>query len=78
MDEPIIEVVVKLIRVHETMGESTYRLAAHAAMLAIARAVLLDAQAAAEVETGNVIDLSRYSRAKRATKIFEDNSGETE
>lgn len=50
MDDILIRLVCRLVRVHEELGEAAFETAANRALVSIARSVQLDAEARAGVD----------------------------
>jgi hypothetical protein len=56
MDELLIRVLTRLLRVHDELGTDSFEDAAHRALVAIALAVQCDAERKAGVSDGSRID----------------------
>jgi hypothetical protein len=54
MDELLIRVMTRLVRVHDEMGERCFEEAAHRALVTIARSVQLDAERRIRIEPPNL------------------------
>lgn len=76
MDELLIRVLTRLLRVHDELGEESFEEAAHRALVAIALAVQYDAERKAGVDerlhgTEQVVRFP-LARRRRSTKVTGD------
>lgn len=67
MDELLIRVLTRLLRVHDELGEESFEEAAHRALVAIALAVQFDAERKAGIPVAGEPDqqVVRFPLAKR-------------
>lgn len=56
MDETLIRIMTRLVRVHDELGEAAFENAANRALVTIARSVQLDAERKAGIELNSLGD----------------------